>query len=453
MLKRTKKIATLVLLGTLLTTTALVGCGKKEEVKKDGPVELTWMAFGQPQEKEVYDKVIKNFEAKYPNVKVKLISTAQDQYGAKIKAAMASNTLADVIYTNPADVRPWVNADKLLNMTPYIEKQTDVKLDSIWKKAVDKYRYDGKMSGQGNIYAMPKDVGPFAFAYNKTMFEKAGIALPDKDKPYTWQEWIDVCKKLTKDTNGDGKNDQFGTGLNVNWTLQSFAWSNGGDWLDSTKTKVTITDPKFVEALQFFADQTLKEKITPNAAQAQTLDTYQRWLKGELAFFPCGPWDVAAFKDLKFEYDLLPWPAGSTGKSATWLGSVGFGVAKSSKHPQEAVNFAMYLSADKEANQFLSDKQIQVPNIMEMAKGNFVKNEGKPANKQEFIDIIEDESYGRTFPAEFTYNAEWYNKFFEGIDVVLQGKKTAEAYCAEKQPVMQQLLDKAIEKEKKETQK
>lgn len=452
MLKRTKKFAALVLTGALFTT-VLVGCGSKTESKSNEKIELTWMGFGQPQEKEVYDKVIKNFEAKYPNVKVKFVATTQDQYGTKIQAAMASNTLPDVFYASATDIRPWVNSDKLLNMTPYIEKQSDIKVESVWKKGLDKYRYDGKTSGAGDIYAMPKDVGPFGFAYNKTMFEKAGIPLPDKDKPYTWQEWVDICKKLTKDTNGDGKNDQFGTGLNINWTLQSFVWSNGGDWLDSSKTKITITDPKFVEALQFFADQTLKEKITPDAAQAQTLDTYQRWLKGELAFFPCAPWDVAAFKDLKFEYDLLPWPVGSTGKPATWMGSVGFAVSKTSKHPQEAVNFAMYLSADKDANQYVSDHQIQVPNIVDMAKNNYVKTEGKPANKEEFLQIIEDTDYGRALPAEYTYNAEWYNKFFEGIDSVLQGKKTAQQYCEEKQPVMQQLLDKAIEKEKKETKK
>jgi len=30
-----------------------------------------------------------------------------------------------------------------------------------------------------------------------------------------------------------------------------------------------------------------------HTAQAQTLDTYQRWMSGQIAFFPVGPWGEA----------------------------------------------------------------------------------------------------------------------------------------------------------------
>lgn len=456
MLKRSKKIMS-ILITAVVVASVFVGCGnKKEAASSDGKIELTWMCYGQPQETKVFDQVIKKFEAKYPNVKVKIVSTTADQYGQKIQASMASKKLPDVLYMNPGDVKAWVNSGNILNMTPYLKKAEEAKildLSDIWPKGLAKYKYDGEKIGQGDQYALPKDIGPFGFGYNKDMFIKAGIPLPDKNKPYTWDEWIDVCKKLTKDTNGDGKMDQWGTGLNVNWTLQSFVWSNGADFLDESKTKVTVDDPKFAEALQFFADQTLKNKITPSAQEGQTLDTYQRWLKGQLAFFAVAPWDIAAFKDLPFKYDIIPYPASpATGKSATWLGSVGFAVGANTKHPQEAVNLAIFLSTDKDANKMVSDMQIQVPNLMSMAKNEYVNNANiQPENKQEFLNIIENT--GRSMPAEYTYNAEWINKFFEGIQPVLDGKKTAADYCKEVQPKMQELLDKAIEREKKEKKK
>lgn len=448
MLKRSKRFFAM-----MATAILLVGCGSgtSEEgaTTSDGKKEITWMCYGQPQETEVYEQVIKKFEEKYPDVKVKLVSTTQDQYGQKIQAAMASNTMADVVYMGPGDVKAWVNSGKMLNLDEYIEKaeaEGILNLDDVWELALNKYKYDGEIIGQGSLYALPKDVGPFGFGYNKTLFEKLGIPLPDKEKPYTWEEFIEVCKKLTNDTGGD--DSSWGTGLNVNWSLQPFVYSNGADWLNEDATKVTVTDPKFVEALQYFADQTLEYKITPSAEQAQTLDTYQRWIKGQLGFFAVAPWDIAAFEDLPFEYDIIPWPAGSTGQTSSWLGSVGFAVSANTKYPQEAVNLAIFLSTDVDANKMVADKQIQVPNIKSLAKDYYLNTDNNPQNKQAFIDLIE--KYGKPLPGERTYNAEWYNKFFEGIQDVLDGKISAKDYCEKVEPEMQALLDKAIEKEAKE---
>ena len=110
------------------------------------------------------------------------------------------------------------------------------------------------------------------------------------------------------DTDGDGAVDQWGTGLNVQWNLQSLVWSNGGDWTNEDRTEVTVDTPEFAEALQKFADLTNVDKVTPSASDAATLDTYQRWMAGEIGFFPVGPWDVSVYNDLDFDYDLIPWP-------------------------------------------------------------------------------------------------------------------------------------------------
>ena len=190
-----------------------------------------------------------------------------------------------------------------------------------------------------------------------------------------------------------------------------------------------------------------KYKITPSIEEAQTLDTYQRWMKGEMAFFPVGPWDMSTFEKLPFDYDLLPFPAGSTGKSATWIGSLGIGVSAKTKHPEEAAALVNYLTASKEGMQQLVDAKVQIPNLLDMADEWAKDTSTKPANKQEFIDIVED--YGRALPGNYTYNAEWYDLFFTDIQPVLDGKITAADYVKQQQPKMQKLLDKAVEQEKK----
>lgn len=438
----------------LVLSLVLAGCGGSKNANSGGKgdsgsgnKELTFMFRGGPDEQTAYKNVVKKFEDDHPGVKVKVIVTAADQYATKLKAAITGNKMPDVFYFESGDLKAYVNSGILLNLSTYLEGKEKVDLNNIWKYGIDLYRYDGNMAGQGDIYGMPKDVGPFALGYNKAMFEKEGIPLPDKDKPMTWDEFVDINKKLTKDTNGDGKPDQYGSGFNVNWALQSFVWSNGADWIDETKTKVTIDDPKFAEALQYFADLQNVHKVTPSIEDSQTLDTYQRWMKGEMGFFPVGPWDMSTFETLPFDYDLIPYPAGSTGKSATWTGSLGIGVSSKSKAPEEAVELVNYLTASREGMEQLVNAKIQIPNLIDMAKEWAKNSTTKPANKEEFLQIVED--YGRVLPGHYTYNAEWYNLFFTDIQPVLDGKITAEQYVKEEQPKMQKLLDKAIEQEKK----
>jgi multiple sugar transport system substrate-binding protein len=330
----------------------------------------------------------------------------------------------------------------LLDITDQVE-EAGVDLDNIWEYGVDSYRFDGTLQGtpEGRLYGLPKDVGPFAFGYNKTMLEAAGIPLPDPDVPLTFDEFRDVAKQLTVDTDGDGALDQWGTGLNVQWNLQSMVWSNGGDWTNEDRTEVTVDTPEFAEALQYFADLTNVDGVTPSASEAATLDTYQRWMAGEIGFFPVGPWDVSVYNDLDFEYDLIPWPAGSTGESATWVGSLGIGVSATSSNPDAAVQLATYLSADPDAQQTLVDANVQIPNLVDVAEEWAAAPDAKPANRQEFLDIVQD--YGRAMPASFTYGAEWYDELWVNIQPVLDGKQTAADYLAEVQPKMQALLDES----------
>ena len=417
--------------------------------------ELTLMIYAQPQEKAILDQVVARFEQTHPGTTVKFISSTQAEYGAKIQAQLAADSLPDVFYLGPGEVRNYVDNGKVLDLEPYTRTVKGVNVDDLYPAALDSYRYDGKVLGQGSsIWAVPKDFGPFALAYNKTLFQKKGIPLPSKDKPYTWQEFIEVGEKLTDGTS------TFGTGLNIHWAFIQFVWGNGSDYLDATKTKVNITDPKFVEALQFWANMTLgnttypvagikqSKPITPTATQAQSLDTYQRWLKGELGFFPAGTWDIAKFNDpevIKFEYDLIPWPVHTAAnQTATYRGGVGYAVAKNSKNPQAAAELALYLSADPDANRMYAEQDLQIPNLMSQAKLYTDKPGAKPANRQEFINIIS--KTGRAWPSDFTYNSVWYDNFFVGVQKVLDGKMSAQEYCEKMEPKMQRELDKALAK-------
>lgn len=423
-------VAALVLAGT-------AACSAGSGTDDDG--KLTFMFRGGEDEKAAYEEAIDRFSAD-TGVEVEVIVTDPDQYATKLQAAISGNNVPDVFYIEQQSLQSYVTSGVLLDITDLVAS-SGVDLENIWEYGVDSYRYDGRLQGtpDGALYGLPKDVGPFAMGYNTTMLEEEGIDLPSPDEPYTWDEWLDVLKEVTKDTDGDGELDQWGTGLNVQWNMQGFAWSNGADWTNADRTQVTVDTPEMAESLQFIADLTTKDEVTPSTEQQSTLNTYQRWMEGEIAFFPVGPWDVSTYNELDFEYDLIPFPAGSTGEPATWIGSLGIGVSATTAMPEEATELVTYLSADETAQQTLVDAGIQVPNLKDVATEWAAEENTSPANRQEFLDIVED--YGRPMPAAFTYGAAWYDEMWTNIQPVLDGQQTAADYLAEVQPRMQQLLD------------
>lgn len=424
-----------------LTLTACSGGDSDSNGDSNADKEITFMFRGGPDEKAAYETAIAKYTAD-TGVKVKVIVTDADQYATKLQAAVAGNNVPDVFYIEQASLQSYVSSGVLMDITDEVAA-SGIDLDNIWPYGVDSYRFDGTLQGtpDGALYGLPKDVGPFSFGYNKTMLEAAGIPLPDPEIPLSWDDFVDISKQLTTDTDGDGAIDQWGTGLNVQWNLQSMVWSNGGDWTNEDRTKVTVDTPEFAEALQQFADLTNVDKVTPSASDAATLDTYQRWMAGEIGFFPVGPWDVSTYNKLDFDYDLIPWPALSTGQSATWIGSLGIGVSETTKYPEDAVKLVTYLSADPAAQETLVAAGVQIPNLIDMAETWAAKPDSTPANNQEFLDIVQD--YGRAMPAAFTYGAEWYDELWTNIQPVLDGKQTAADYLAEEQPKMQALLDES----------
>lgn len=438
---RSALTATAAALTLSLALTACGGSGSDDGTNADGSKQLTFMFRGGEDEKAAYTEAIKQFEAANEGVKVNMIVTTADEYATKLQAAITGRQIPDVFYVEPGQVQSLATSGVVMDLTEKVEGSDVIDLDNIWEYGVDSYRFDGSVQGEGAIYALPKDIGPFSFGYNKTMFEEAGIELPDVDTPYTLDEFVQVAKELTQDTDGDGELDQWGTGLNVTWNLQAFVWGNGGDWINEVQDTVTVDTPEFAEALQWFADLQNVHGTTPSVEQAQTLDTYQRWMQGEIGFFPVGPWDVSTYNELDFEWDLIPYPS-DAGTPATWIGTLGIAASNSTKHPDEAVELVEYLVANVDAQQTLVDAGVQIPNLIDMADEWVADTESKPANKQEFLDVARD--YGRALPANNTYSAQWYDEFFVNIQPVLDGDQTAAEYVKEVQPKMQVLLDEAI---------
>ncbi|GEM_PF-666992 len=234
------------------------GAGGKKEAAAGKQVVNYWSRNGAPLG-TVMGNMIKEFNKANPDVQVKMqIMTWGGEYYSKIRSSIMvgkAPEIFDVAVYAPAMFLKYVEsytADDLkqvgINTSDYLE--------TTWKA----------LNFGGKYYGIPIGVFPIGLFYNKDLFQKAGL---DPAKPPTNRtEFIEYGKKLTQDTDGDGKIDQWGTmevdwyNL-VGWIWESFMVQNGGSLLNKDNTKATFDSKEGVEALDLYVDFIRKYKISP----------------------------------------------------------------------------------------------------------------------------------------------------------------------------------------------
>ena len=433
------------------STDALTGNGDKT---------IKVFLYMQEHEKEIYRGLVEQFVADHADEikEVKFEITTQDEYNQKMIANMTAGDLPDVFYVGPAAVRSYVDNGYVLPLDSYVDSAT---IEKTWGTTQTIYRYDGKNVGTGSLYALPKDLSCFAFAYNQDLFDAAGLEYPDPEKPYTYDEFIEVCEKLTIDKDGDGEIDQWGVANADQFGMTPYLYSNGVKFLNDDMTKVNVANnPAMEKALTFYTDLTLNG-LTPSVDQDTALGGYQRWLDGQIGFYACGTWDVAAFMDpntFPYKWNLCGWPVGpdGDGRSHTWMGSVGYCISKNTENPDLCAELIALLSTSEEGQKAVSGittgNSIQLPNIVDLAYGEFktaVADGTVPYASN--VDVIfgyfdSNDHYAAALQeTDYTYNGEWFDPFWQGVSNIKRGNITVQEFLQQVEPEMQTALDNAIE--------
>ncbi|MER7176446.1 extracellular solute-binding protein [Streptomyces mesophilus] len=170
-----------------LGVTALTACGGDDsDSGKDSSgrtvVELWNIQTTEPS-KTIWPERAKAFEAKNPDVRIKLVTLENDAYKSKLTAQTSSGKLPDIFHTWGGGVlQQQVDAGLVEDLTATYEPMADALVPA----AVKPYQLDGK------TYGLPFDIGAVGFWYNKALFKKAKIEAP----PATWAEYLDAVEKL-----------------------------------------------------------------------------------------------------------------------------------------------------------------------------------------------------------------------------------------------------------------
>ncbi|MEW5866489.1 MAG: sugar ABC transporter substrate-binding protein [Bacillota bacterium] len=358
-------------------------------------------------------ELFKAFEEKYPNLEVEAINIPE-KYWDKLLTMFAGGTAPDVVYMNYMNLAGFADKGVLEDLMPWIEKSPDFNLPDFFPSLIKQVRYKGR------LYELPKDFTTSVLYYNKDMFKEAGIKFPDAS--WTWDDFRNAAKALTKDKDGDGRIDQYGwdglydTSLNTCWI-----WQNGGEIIDSDGRAV-LDSPQNIEAYQFVADLILKDKVAPDEATFSQLGgASSMFASGRLAMRIVGRWETPTLAAVKgINWDVAPLPHKKARGDTMFIG--GWSINSKSPNKEAAWKLVQYLTGT-EGQKLNAKLGLAIPSRKSIASTPvFLESILPPASNQVFLDAAE---YGRVLPIT-PYWQPVYRTLKEAFYQIRTGKKSPE---------------------------
>ncbi|MES9682051.1 sugar ABC transporter substrate-binding protein [Gottfriedia acidiceleris] len=325
----------LVLLLTLaLGLLGLAGCGSSGTSgdSKDGKVEITY-GFWDKKQVPAVDEIIKLFNEKYPNIKVKTELTPYAQYFQKLETAATGGALPDVLWMNGPHIVQYAEGKVIVPLSDLASKD-NYSLDNYPKSLVDLYTVGGK------LYGIPKDFDTTGLWYNKQIFDEAGIPYPDNT--WDWNKLKEVAKKLT---NKDKGVYGFAALMGNQGGYYDFIWQNGGHIISEDGKSVGFDQPEAIEALKYNISF-IKEGLSPTQAQMTETAPSELFSSGKIAMMFDGPWMVPEYKKNP-DLNVAVVPKGK--QRAVSIHGLANVIAANTKHEDAAWKFVQFLGSKEAA--------------------------------------------------------------------------------------------------------
>lgn len=278
-------------------------------------------------------EIIRQFEALHPDIEVEKQAVAgADTVWEKATVMAAGGVAPDVIDVSLAVGLAARRSGLLLDLKPYIQRDN---FDMRRFRPGYQLTLGPEWAWDGRVYGIPWGLGILNVFYNRDMFTAAGLAQPYKG--WTTGEFLRAAARLTRDANGDGKPEVFGThppGVSYNFWPFIF----GGDFADLTTGKLTVGNPEMIRTLEWLRDFQANYHVSD-------------WAGGEPAF-PGGKvamtyqWDSYVGKLLQarpaFDWSVTWAPRGEPAETVSYGQGHVMGIMTGSKHPDAAWEFIKF---------------------------------------------------------------------------------------------------------------
>lgn len=250
-----KKLVSALLMVSVVASLC-AGCGNNGADEKDsgsegGKTLEVWVPPLDDDTVNSWGNLLGDWE-KENDCKVNITVVPWEKYEETYMTALNSGEGPDVGYMYNEMFPTYIDAGAVADMSEYVTDED---------KSEYKYLENGNlMDGQ---YGWPLVTGvPFILYYNEDILADLGETAPE-----TWEDFERICKKATKDTDGDGEIDQYGyaCGMNtsdvgamqiLNAYYYSALWQSGGQIYKDDLKSVQFADEAGTKAMTWLKDMT-----------------------------------------------------------------------------------------------------------------------------------------------------------------------------------------------------
>lgn len=306
--------------------------------------------------------VLDSFTAVYPGIRVTQQSagTGQSEYRERILTSMVAGAPPDVFLLDNIDVPAFADRGVLLDLRPFLGRL-----------GVDLAGYDSTVLAifrRGDaVYALPKGYTPMVVVYNRDLFDRAGLAYPGPD--WTWDEFLAAAKALTRDTDGDGAIDQWGTTFDRRvFMWNSWILAGGGDVLcpGGDRASGCLDAPATVDAIRWYTGWVTRDSVVPRFGTLRKSmgDNLRLFASGRVAMITAGHFWVpnllpyVADGRLRVGFAEIPHRAGVA--PATVIYAAGVAVPVAAPHRRHSIELAAFL-ADSVALAIRAAARLELP--------------------------------------------------------------------------------------------
>lgn len=421
----------------------------------DEIVEITFMGWGATEEDEGVRSAITVFEGAEPNIKVTWLHTPEN-YQQKMLSMIAAGTPPDTAFVDNGLFRTYCRDGMLLDITEQIKADPEVSQENyfIEPQETERCTYEGSWYGIGSCWVAPH------IYYNADIFEAEGIEPPSNDpnEAWEWDHFLEVCRQLTVDANGNHPGE---SGFDVDnverWAVQWPTWSiplhaaiasNGGQWIDAATGLCVLDQAEATEALQRVADLMLVHQVMPQntAFEALGMSNTQMLENGRMAMAVDGSWALAWITKIEATLGTAVLPK-IKDPATDMQAHIHCGFA-GSQHPEAAWRWLRFLATEYYQLQFCRiglwlPSQTNLMTEEGLAKWMTLRTApGVGVHPEGYGDIVTDyvPNYGHVLYMPPGY-PETDAIITPALDAIWVGDKTAEEAMAEAVPAANAILE------------
>lgn len=309
---------------------------------------VTFYMWAADAEQEFDKAIVAQYEKEHPDIDIEENYIPYAEYLSKINTMAAAGSMPDIFNLPEGNVFEWGEKGALLDLKPLYDeagvKPSDVSVDS------------AIFATDENVWSVGYNVTTMCMYYNKELLEQNGIALPSTDasKPWSWDEFVENAKKITKDANGNGPEDAgfdpdnimvYGTMMPTDWTKYiALLHTNDAGILNEDGSALSISSDAGIEVIQSIADLGNVIHCAPSSAMAKGAfsDASAMLMNGQVAMVIDGGWALANYTNEGFDVGVAPIPAFKHPADISW--TAGLCMSPNAADNKEAFDFYQYFT-------------------------------------------------------------------------------------------------------------